>query len=1402
MYTFQLLEPLQATNQHSNKNQEISSDLSYTSSSHEFESFIKITEAFLQTRLTGIEAVASGKVSDDSSNLIEKVAVGGLATVSISLGIASAVPTLGGSIPPILAAASFAAASSSTAVHSYTSNKRKHLDAAHSKIIKKLLSKTENGQTLLHKAISELEFDITKSTREDPQESKFINKIKTKFPSIFNISSTEKFNAQAKIFALFLLQECTKIDTYFDDNITNAQLSSKVREICKMDRNMHDEEYLEILELVSKNRMKHDGDLESYNNKTKAAFTQLVEKFQGLIQLDQVLREDLEHNLYHRAFFAVELHNYFVERKMEIFETRYIIPTGTEMKLKESFLQNPQMLLRIFSDVVAKMTDQTNQFSALKSIIQSGDLSEIQSFCDQNPNFDLNWVDKSGNGILIFALQTGDINKIKAILENPKFLKSEINRIPNNIEETLSPFFWAVQNSNSRIVKLLLDHGADATKLDSNQRSSLIYAVTRQDRETNDDCLEILDLLLAQPSIKSIINIKTPNAFPSGNRVELKEISPILFASTMQKSDFMDKLLLAGADPYLEHAQEIDGKTIDKYGNKLSINAVQQLLSNLLLSTKTPEFSDKFIILDSILEKFDRPESQNILLMITLDLAATMPSHRKDIEAIAKHLISHNKINLGAKAPNGNNALHIAIQQDFINIANIIIQVATSAKAGQINFSDYDNFGDTALHSACKHLINLNNSSTNIQGTFDLIAALVPISGIDVLNKDKKTILHFAIERGAEVLTQYIMSLDSENILLHTTDDRGLTPLHTAIEFCRSEIFEFLTDQLSEKFTHKTKAGSNILHHALEKYEELVDSGKITQEERDAYGTILGTIIRLELVDLEELSGKGLNISLLAAACGDAIMLEVFSQNFGIPLIMEDSGITALHMCKDPELLTILITEHLAGEVNAQIRTGEFAGMTPLHFACKNGAPIEAIRILKNHEAQCNIQDAQGRTPIFYAIKEDRLPIFQELITNSNCLNIRDKNQMNAFEFMLKSESKSITEYILKNPNINIQFNPIAFALEQNASLEFIGFLIDQCRDKIWEQGASFTDSYSQNLAAYYAISNPANAQSREKEIAKLFIKKLGVDSVDNVGSQRHGILFQAVMLQDLDMVKFLIEHNIDPNKQYPLEGAYHHLQALHLALKMDLPEIAKEILKSERLQLNLETEFHGHLLELAAAMSTSELFLTIWNRFLAHPEQITDSHDKDISSTLMHYIKNPLPNHDHFFHILMKNNKLTAKERIGLFTRIESDFSEEILVKLALQDLDHNGNTVQTIIRGDSILNRRYEEAKQEFHEAEKAMFVGGVHVPELAKQVQGISADVHVLKQDVAELKTEFRGFKVEVSNKLDEFSNRFDEFGSQLNQILGILADSPDPQHQQTELVGVVKQSIPGHNDEDFI
>jgi hypothetical protein len=67
MYTFQLLKPLQLNDQYADQNQELHSDSNYKDNPNELEAFIKIMEAFLHTRLIGIEAVASGKVSDDSS---------------------------------------------------------------------------------------------------------------------------------------------------------------------------------------------------------------------------------------------------------------------------------------------------------------------------------------------------------------------------------------------------------------------------------------------------------------------------------------------------------------------------------------------------------------------------------------------------------------------------------------------------------------------------------------------------------------------------------------------------------------------------------------------------------------------------------------------------------------------------------------------------------------------------------------------------------------------------------------------------------------------------------------------------------------------------------------------------------------------------------------------------------------------------------------------------------------------------------------------------------------------------------------------------------------------------------------------------------------------------------------
>lgn len=61
----------------------------------------------------------------------------------------------------------------------------------------------------------------------------------------------------------------------------------------------------------------------------------------------------------------------------------------------------------------------------------------------------------------------------------------------------------------------------------------------------------------------------------------------------------------------------------------------------------------------------------------------------------------------------------------------------------------------------------------------------------------------------------------------------------------------------------------------------------------------------------------------------------------------------------------------------------------PIHMAARNGS-IEATKLLLEAGATINDKDGDGRTPLDYAVREDRVALVEWLIRVQNCATIRD----------------------------------------------------------------------------------------------------------------------------------------------------------------------------------------------------------------------------------------------------------------------------------------------------------------------------------------------------------------------------------------------------------------------------
>ena len=115
--------------------------------------------------------------------------------------------------------------------------------------------------------------------------------------------------------------------------------------------------------------------------------------------------------------------------------------------------------------------------------------------------------------------------------------------------------------------------------------------------------------------------------------------------------------------------------------------------------------------------------------------------------------------------------------------------------------------GSTPLHEACDTNSKLNSLE---------ISKIVEIYGkgeipLEVLKNDKKqTPLHLSAKCGRLEHAKALLRVKRNEILLNSEDDRGNRAVHTAAEYSKEEVFEFLLDKTNYK--HLNSFGRSLLH--------------------------------------------------------------------------------------------------------------------------------------------------------------------------------------------------------------------------------------------------------------------------------------------------------------------------------------------------------------------------------------------------------------------------------------------------------------------------------------------------------------------------------------------------------------------------------------------------------------
>ncbi|XP_022778482.1 26S proteasome non-ATPase regulatory subunit 10-like isoform X1 [Stylophora pistillata] len=120
--------------------------------------------------------------------------------------------------------------------------------------------------------------------------------------------------------------------------------------------------------------------------------------------------------------------------------------------------------------------------------------------------------------------------------------------------------------------------------------------------------------------------------------------------------------------------------------------------------------------------------------------------------------------------------------------------------------------------------------------------------------------------------------------------------------------------------------------------------------------------------------------------------------------------------CSHHGLTSLLPNQQLIGREIAELllQSGAYVDVqdktsaaTPLHRAASQGHS-KIVKLLLNHNASCNIQDAEGNTALHMACEEDRAEIAVTLVENGASLYIENKMNMPPVELANKRLARQL----------------------------------------------------------------------------------------------------------------------------------------------------------------------------------------------------------------------------------------------------------------------------------------------------------------------------------------------------------------------------------------------------------
>ncbi|XP_063877858.1 serine/threonine-protein phosphatase 6 regulatory ankyrin repeat subunit B-like [Scylla paramamosain] len=581
------------------------------------------------------------------------------------------------------------------------------------------------------------------------------------------------------------------------------------------------------------------------------------------------------------------------------------------------------------------------------------------------------------------------------------------------------------------------------------------------------------------------------------------------------------------------------------------------------------------------------------------------------------------KINVANKAHN--TPLHLAVKKGYKEIADELLKKSTA------NINAPDNIKRTALHIAAQ------------QGKEEFVDLLLNHRAkCNIQDSQGNTPLHLAIKNDHCSCSKRI--LEWNNVNINIVNEEMETPLHIAV----SKDYKNIVEKCLEKSTvdsgaqNKKNIETALYNDVSKDYKEIVEklleksTANIDAQNKESKDTALHIAIRMKKDDLVDLllrynancnaqNSKGSTpLHLAIKHIPQRVERILQCKNLQTDLVSEDYN-TPLYLAVKKNNMVIVKKLLDMGTANIDAQDKK-AKQTALHVAANCGKE-EIVEVLLNHNANCNIQDSQGNTPLHLAIIKGHHSC-SEKILGGNTANIHlvNENQDSPLHLAVKVGHVTIADKLL---DMELDYNAVDSLGNTALHLLAEGGYLDCCKkllqkDVVNLNAKNDTGDTPLHLATRAGKSNivtllqhypgDCNSQNNSQDtplhlavngghfncVTELLrFKNLRIDSTNKDDSTA---LHCAVKNGNSDIVALLLLHHANCNAKDRLGNT-----PLHCAVTKGNEACCIKLLECSNLEINEMNTSQEAALHVAARLGRHSMCDLI----LKHPDKIIDIKDK-----------------------------------------------------------------------------------------------------------------------------------------------------------------------------------------------